>query len=107
MKDMGQLFKQAQEMQSRMNEMQARLGEMEVRGDSGGGMVSLILNGKGMLVKINIEPSLLNPGEAEILQDLIVAAHADAKGRLEGKLQEEMTKLTGGIALPPGFKLPF
>lgn len=107
MKDMGKLFKQAQEMQSRMSDMQAKLEQLEVRGDAAGGMVSLLLNGKGALVKITIDPSLLKQGEGEILEDLIVAAHADAKGRLEARLQEEMSKLTGGISLPPGFKLPF
>lgn len=106
MKDIGKLFKQAQEMQSRMGEMQEKLEELEVSGDAGGGMVAVTLNGKGAMQRIRIDPSLINPEEAELLEDLITAAHNDAKGRLEARLQEEMTKLTGGMALPPGFKLP-
>lgn len=107
MKDMGKLFKQAQEMQARMGEMQAKLEQMEVRGVSGGGMVAVTLNGKNMLLKVEIDPGLLRPEETEILEDLIVAAHNDAKSRLDARLQDEMSKLTGGISLPPGFKLPF
>ncbi len=107
MKDMAKLFKQAQEMQSRMGEMQEKLAQIEVQGDAGGGMVRLMLNGKGGLVNITIDPGLLNPAEAEILEDLIVAAHNDAKGRLDSRMQEEVGKLTGGLGLPPGFKLPF
>ncbi len=107
MKDMGKLLKQAQEMQSRMGEMQAKLDQMEVRGVSGGGMVAITLNGKNMLQKVEIDPGLLRPEEAEILEDLIVAAHNDAKSRLDLKVQEEMSKVTGGLSLPPGFKLPF
>lgn len=107
MKDMGKLFRQAQEMQSRMSEMQAKLGELEVRGDAGGGMVSVTLNGKGAMVKLSVDPALLNQDEAEILEDLIVAAHTAAKARLDSRMQEEMSKLTGGLSLPPGFKLPF
>ncbi|MSP43335.1 MAG: YbaB/EbfC family nucleoid-associated protein [Alphaproteobacteria bacterium] len=107
MKDMGKLLKQAQEMQSRMGDMQARLEQMQMRGVSGGGMVAITLNGKNMIQKVEIAPSLLQPGEVEILEDLIAAAHNDAKSRLDAKVQEEMSKLTGGLALPPGFKLPF
>lgn len=107
MKDMGKLLKQAQEMQSRMGEMQAKLEQMEVRGVSGGGMVAITLNGKNMLQKVEIDPGLLRPEEAEILEDLILAAHNDAKSRLDAKVQEEMSKVTGGLSLPPGFKLPF
>lgn len=107
MKDMGKLLKQAQEMQARMGEMQAKLDQMEVRGVSGGGMVAITLNGKNMLQKVEIDPGLLRPEEAEILEDLIVAAHNDAKSRLDAKVQEEMSKVTGGLSLPPGFKLPF
>lgn len=107
MKDMAKLLKQAREMQSRMGEMQAKLEQMEMRGVSGGGMVAVTLNGKNMLQKVEIDPGLLRPEEAEILEDLIVAAHNDAKSRLDAKVQEEMSKLTGGMALPPGFKLPF
>lgn len=107
MKDMSKLFKQAQEMQTRMTEMQTKMEQTEVRGVSGGGLVAVTLNGKGTLRKVEIDPTLLLPDEKEILEDLIVAAHADAKGRMDAKLQEEMSKLTGGMSLPAGFKLPF
>ncbi len=107
MKDMGKLLKQAQEMQSRMGEMQAKLELMQMRGVSGGGMVAVTLNGKNMIQKVEIDPGLLRPEEVEILEDLVAAAHNDAKSRLDAKVQEEMAKLTGGLALPPGFKLPF
>ena len=107
MKDLGKLFKQAQEMQSRMTDMQSQLAALEVAGQSGGGMVRVTLDGKGNMKSVAIDPSLLNGGEAELLQDLLVAAHNDAKGRVEEKMQEEMQKLTGGMSLPPGFKMPF
>lgn len=107
MKDIGKLFKQAQEMQSRMADMQTQLEALEVAGQSGGGMVTVTLNGKGNMKSVAIDPSLLNGDEAELLEDLLVAAHNDAKGRVEEKMQEEMQKLTGGMALPPGFKMPF
>lgn len=107
MKDMSKLFKQAQEMQARMGEMQTRMEQMEVRGVAGGGLVAITLNGKGVLRKVEIDPSLMRADEVEILEDLIVAAHADAKSRSDAKMQEEMSKLTGGMSLPPGFKLPF
>lgn len=107
MKDLGKLFKQAQEMQSRMADMQTQLEALEVTGQSGGGMVRVTLDGKGNMKSVAIDPSLLNADEAELLEDLLVAAHNDAKGRVEEKMQEEMQKLTGGMALPPGFKMPF
>ncbi|HAM48168.1 MAG TPA: YbaB/EbfC family nucleoid-associated protein [Alphaproteobacteria bacterium] len=107
MKDLGKLFKQAQEMQSRMTDMQSQLAALEVAGQSGGGMVRVTLDGKGNMKSVAIDPSLLNGGEAELLEDLLVAAHNDAKGRVEEKMQEEMQKLTGGMSLPPGFKMPF
>ncbi|HAK62238.1 MAG: YbaB/EbfC family nucleoid-associated protein [Pseudomonadota bacterium] len=107
MKDMAKLFQQAQEMQARMGEMQAKMAEMEARGVAGGGMVAITLNGQNQMRKVEIAPSLLRPEEAEILEDLIAAAHHDAKSRLDALLQEEMSKLTGGLKLPPGFKLPF
>jgi DNA-binding YbaB/EbfC family protein len=106
-KDLGKLFKQAQEMQSRMTDMQSQLAALEVAGQSGGGMVRVTLDGKGNMKSVAIDPSLLNGGEAELLEDLLVAAHNDAKGRVEEKMQEEMQKLTGGMSLPPGFKMPF
>jgi DNA-binding YbaB/EbfC family protein len=107
MKNLGQMMKQAQEMQARMAEMQARLAEVEMTGASGGGMVQVTLNGKGEMRRVKIDPALMVSSETEVLEDLIVAATNDAKGRVEAHLQEEMSKLTGGLQLPPGIKLPF
>lgn len=107
MKNLGALMKQAQEMQQKMGEMQERLTEIEVDGSSGAGMVSVTLTGKSDMKRIKIDPSLLKPDEAEVLEDLIVAAINDARARLETKTQDEMSELTGGLNLPPGFKLPF
>ena len=107
MKNLGNMLKEAQKLQSKMAEMQAKLAETEVSGAAGAGMVNVTLNGKGEMRAIKIDPSLAEPGEIEVLEDLIVAAFNDAKSRLEAQLQEEMGKLTGGMSLPPGFKLPF
>jgi nucleoid-associated protein EbfC len=107
MKNLGNMLKEAQKLQSRMAEMQAKLAETEISGAAGAGMVTVTLNGKGEMRAIKIDPSLAEPGEIEVLEDLIVAAFNDAKTRLEAQLQEEMGKLTGGMSLPPGFKLPF
>ena len=107
MKNFGNMLKEAQKLQSRMAEMQAKLAETELSGSAGGGLVTVTVNGKGEMRAIKIDPSLAEPGEIEVLEDLIVAAFNDAKTRLETQLQEEMGKLTGGMSLPPGFKLPF
>jgi hypothetical protein len=107
MKNLGNMLKEAQKLQSRMAEMQAKLAETELSGASGGGLVTVTVNGKGEMRAIKIDPSLAEPGEIEVLEDLIVAAFNDAKGRLEAHLQDEMGKLTGGMNLPPGLKLPF
>ena len=107
MKDLGAMMKQVQQMQTRMQDMQAKLGQMTVTGQSGGGVVKVTLNGKGTLTGTDIDQSLLKADEKEILEDLIVAAHADAKGRLEQLVAEEMKAITGGLPLPPGFQLPF
>jgi DNA-binding YbaB/EbfC family protein len=105
MKNFAGMMKQAQELQSRMAEMQAEMERARVEGRSGGGIVVLTLNGKGDMVGAKIDSSLLKPGEAEILEDLIVAAHADAKSKVEQIVQEKMQSLTGGLPLPPGLKL--
>ncbi len=105
MKNFASMMKQAQELQSRMAEMQAELERIRVEGRSGGGLVALTLSGKGELTGAKIDSSLLKPGEEEILEDLIVAAHADAKAKVEQMLQEKMQSLTGGLPLPPGLKL--
>ena len=107
MKNLGNLMKQAQQMQSKMAEMQAKMAEMEVGGASGGGMVHVNVNGKGELRRIKIDPSLCTAEDVEVLEDLIVAAFNDAKGKVEAMMQDEMQKLTGGLNLPPGLKLPF
>ncbi|MFZ5672170.1 MAG: YbaB/EbfC family nucleoid-associated protein [Pseudomonadota bacterium] len=107
MKNLGAMMKQVQEMQGRMQDMQTKLGQMAVTGQSGGGLVKVTLNGKGALTGADIDPSLLKPEEKEILEDLIAAAHADAKNRVEQMVAEEMKSITGGLPLPPGFQLPF
>jgi DNA-binding YbaB/EbfC family protein len=107
MKNLGNMLKEAQKLQSKMAEMQAKLAETELSGAAGGGMVSVTLNGKGEMRKVKIDPSLAEPGEMEILEDLIVAATNDAKAKIDQHLQSEMAQLTGGLPMPPGFKLPF
>ena len=107
MKNLGQLMKQAQEMQTKMAEMQAQLEVVEMTGAAGAGMVQLTLNGKGDLKKIKIDKSLLDPEEVEVLEDLIVAAFNDAKQKVQAHAEAEMHKLTGGLNLPGGMKLPF
>ncbi len=107
MKNLAQMMKQAQEMQGRMAEMQAELERREVQGSAGGGMVTVTMNGRGELRGVKIDPALLVPDEAEVLEDLLKAAHADAKARAERETQEQMQKLTAGLPLPPGLKLPF
>jgi nucleoid-associated protein EbfC len=107
MKNLGNMLKQAQELQGRMADMQARLGDMEMAGTAGGGMVTVTLNGKGEMRKVKIDRSLVDPAEIEILEDLVVAAFNDAKARVEDHVQQEMSKLTGGMSLPAGLKLPF
>ena len=107
MKNLGQLMKQAQAMQTKMAEMQAQLEAVEMTGMAGGGMVTVTVNGKGEMRRIKIEPRLLEPKEAEILEDLIVAAFNDARHKVNAHAESEMQKLTGGLALPPGLKLPF
>src|SRR5689334_18994935 len=107
MKNLSQMLKQAQEMQSKMAEMQTALGDLEVTGQSGGGFVTVTVNGKGEFKRVKIDPKLADPNEIEVLEDLIVAAAQDAKSKADVRVQEEMAKLTGGLSLPPGFKLPF
>jgi len=107
MKNLGQMMKQAQEMQTKIQEMQSRLAEMEVTGGAGGGLVTVTLSGKNELKKVSIDPSLFNSDDAEVVEDLIVAAHADARAKVEDTMQEEMSKVTGGLILPPGMSLPF
>lgn len=107
MKNLGNLMKQAQQMQGKMAEMQAKMAEMEVTGASGGGMLEVTVNGKLEVKKVKIDKALVDPEDVEVLEDLIVAAFNDAKGKVEADMQDEMARLTGGLNLPPGFKLPF
>jgi nucleoid-associated protein EbfC len=107
MKNLGQLMKQAQAMQTKMAEMQEKLETIEVAGSAGAGMVTVTLSGKGAMRGVKIDPSLAKADEVEILEDLITAAHNDAKAKLEQKVQEETASMMGGLQLPPGFKLPF
>ncbi len=107
MKNLGQMMKQAQAMQARMAEMQGELERIEMTGQAGGGMVKVTLNGKGDMRAIKIDPKLLDPAEVEVLEDLIRAPTKDAKDKAEAHMAAEMSKLTGGLPLPPGMKLPF
>ena len=107
MKNLAGRMKQASQMQSKMAEMQAKLDATEVEGESGAGMVRITLTGKSDLKRMTIDPKLLDPAEAEMLEDLIVAAHADAKRKVEAIMADEMKNATGGLELPGGMKLPF
>lgn len=107
MKNIGQMMKQAQAMQAKMQEMQAALERTEVTGVSGGGMVSVTVSGKGEVRRVKIDPKLVDPNDVGMLEDLIVAAANDARAKVEQQMQAEMAKVTGGLQLPPGLKLPF
>ena len=107
MKNISDMMKQVQQMQAKMQEVQATLEAMTIEGKAGGGLVSVQLNGKGALRGVAIDPSLLVPDDKEILEDLLVAAHAEARTRMEEAVAREMQSVTGGLARPPGFKLPF
>ena len=106
MKDFSDLITQAKKMQEKMKETQESLKKIEVEGVSGGNSVKIIMNGDGELKKIFLDDILMNESK-EIVEDLIVAAHNDAKSKLKKKTSEEISKVTGGVSLPPGFKLPF
>lgn len=105
MKNIGQMLKQAQAMQSRMAELQESLGALEVEGSAGGGMVRVTLTGKGEMHRLAIDPALFSGGEKEVLEDLIVAAFNDGKAKVERLVQEKMAEVTGGLKLPPGLDL--
>ena len=107
MKNLAGLMKQAQDMQEKMADMQARLEAVDTEGVAGAGMVRVTLNGRGELRGIKLDPKLADPAEMEMLEDLIVAAHRDAKVKTEALAQAEMQKATGGLNLPAGLKLPF
>jgi len=107
MKNIAGLMKQASQMQKKMEDMQAALEAATMEGVAGAGMVRVTLNGKGQMRGIVIDPKLADPAEMEMLQDLVVAAHEDAKRKIEAMAAEEMQKVTGGMNLPAGLKLPF
>lgn len=107
MRDIMGLMKQAQAMQQKMETLQQELEAIEVEGSSGGGMLSVTMTAKGALKSVRIDPSLMVPGEGEIVEDLIIAAVNDARGKGERLMQERMGELTKGLPLPPGMKLPF
>ena len=106
MPDFSDLVSQAKKMQEKMKETQEALNKIEVEGISGGGAVKVIMNGEGDLKKISLDEKLLKETK-EIIEDLVVAAHNDAKYKMKKKTSEEISKITGGISLPPGFKMPF
>jgi nucleoid-associated protein EbfC len=105
MTDFLGLMKQATELKSKMEAMQAELDQIEVEGTSGGGLVTVILSGKGEMKGVKIDDTLMKPSEKQIVEDLVVAAHADARRKAETLLQEKMKSVAGGLPLPPGMKL--
>ncbi len=107
MKNIAGLMKQAQQMQQKMADMQAKLEAVEIEGVAGAGLVRVRLSGKGVMKGIKIDPKLADPAETEMLEDLVVAAHADAKAKLDAMMEEETKNAMGGMSLPPGLKLPF
>lgn len=107
MKDLLGLMGKAKEMQAKMQAMQEEIALLEATGQSGGGLVTVTLSGKSEMKSLKIDPSLVKEGEGEILEDLIVAAHNDAKAKVEATMQEKTKALTAGLPIPPGMKLPF
>ena len=107
MKNITQMMKQAQAMQGKMQEMQQELEELEVSGESGGGMVKAVISGKGRLRKLSIDPSIVTPDDTEMMEDLIVAAMNDARGKVEEFMREKTQEAMGGLQLPAGMQLPF
>jgi nucleoid-associated protein EbfC len=105
MADFLGMMKQAAQLQTKMQELQADLDKIEVEGAAGGGMVTVKLSAKGEMRGAKIDPSLMKPEDTEILEDLLVAAHADARRKAEEVMQDKMKALTGGLPLPPGLKL--
>ena len=106
MTDFSKMLEQAKNMQNNIKETQESIKKIEVEGVSGGGSVKVYLNGDGELIKLHIVPEMMKESK-EILEDLIIAAHSDAKQKIKIKASEELSKITGGISLPPGFKWPF
>jgi DNA-binding YbaB/EbfC family protein len=105
--DMAKLMQQAKQMQEKLGEAQERVAQIEAEGAAGAGMVRAAVTGKGELKRLSIDESLMTPGDREVLEDLVVAAVNDAQAKAQEAAQAEMAKLTEGMALPPGMKLPF
>jgi DNA-binding YbaB/EbfC family protein len=105
LKDLGGLMQQAQQVQQKVQELQAQLVRMEIVGSSGAGLVKVTVNGKNETRRVEIDASLFKPEEKGVVEDLIVAAANDARGKVEETVQEQMRSITGGLPLPPGFKL--
>jgi DNA-binding YbaB/EbfC family protein len=102
--NINQIMKQAQKLQQQMAEKQEKMSQVEVMGQSGGGMIHVKLGGDNTVKSINIDASLINPDDKEMLEDLIIAAFNDARSKLDQKMQEEMSDITSGLPLPPGLK---
>ncbi len=107
MKFLTDMFKNFGNFEAMAQDMQKRVASIEANGQSGAGLVNVTLSGQGNMTKVSIDPSLMTPDQAEVLADLLVTAHQDAKAKLEAAMAHEMRNLTGGLPLPPGFKLPF
>ena len=107
MMNLGKMLKQAQEFQGKMAEIQEKMGALEVTGVAGGGMVQVTLNGKGEARLLKIDPALVSAEETAVMEDLILAAFNDAKGKIDRMMKDKMSELTGGLQLPPGMQLPF
>ena len=107
MKDIMGMMGKVKEMQSKMQEMQTEIEAIEVEGSAGAGLVSVVLSGKGEMKSMTIDPSLITPDDAEMLEDLIIAAHNDAKSKTDAAIAEKTRELTAGLPIPPGMKLPF
>jgi DNA-binding YbaB/EbfC family protein len=107
LKNIGQMMRQAKDIQSRVEEAQGRIATIEATGTSGGGLVEVTVTGKGEMRSLKIDPSLVKDEEREMLSDLIIAAHNDARAKVQARVQDEIGKATGGLNLPPGFGLPF
>jgi hypothetical protein len=107
MKDISQIMRQAQAMQAKIAEAQKRIEALEVEGAAGGGMVKMRLSGKGAMLSVSIDRSVLTPEDGEIVEDLVKAAHDDARRKLEDAQNEEMKSVSGGLGMLPGFKMPF
>ena len=107
MNNFNNMIKQAQDLQKKMAEAQEKVEKLEAEGISGGGIVKITINGKNNVTSVNIDETAIDKNEKEILEDLIVAAFNDARDKIQRKIADEMSSLTGGIKLPPGMKLPF